>query len=149
MPSMAIPAQRWLSGLARSATYTAGLVGGLVAAVAHSAMPSLGHSRRSRLLRLQESDGEDLTRRAGGFIQFRTAILGCSKHQVCAILGPPRVTALNQNDLSIMTSQRVHYTALDEWYYVFDVHRHAAVMVRFNLGRVRRVEFVGALDNGQ
>jgi len=129
VPSMAIPAQRWLSGLARSATYTAGLVGGLV--------------------RLQESDGEDLTRRAGGFIQFRTAILGCSKHQVCAILGPPRVTALNQNDLSIMTSQRVHYTALDEWYYVFDVHRHAAVMVRFNLGRVRRVEFVGALDNGQ
>jgi hypothetical protein len=115
--------------------------------LANSALPSLGPSRRSRLQRLQESDGQDLTRRAGGFIHFRTAILGCTKHQVCAILGPPRVTALCQNDVSVITSQRVSYTALDEWYYVFDVHRQAAVMVRFNGGRVRRVEFVGALDH--
>ncbi len=149
MPFLAVPARGWIHGLARRATYTAGLFGGLVAAVAHSAVPLLGHPRRSRFLRLQESEGEDLTRRAGGFIQFRSAILGCTKQQVCAILGPPRVTALCQNDLSMMTSQRVAYTALDEWYYVFDVHRHAAVVVRFNLGRVRRVEFVGAVDNGQ
>jgi outer membrane protein assembly factor BamE (lipoprotein component of BamABCDE complex) len=144
---MTIPGREWLNGLARGATYTAGLVSGLMVTLANSALPSLGPSRRSRLLRLQESDGQDLTRRAGGFIHFRTAIMGCTKHQVCAILGPPRVTALCQNDVSVMTSQRPAYTALDEWYYVFDVHRRAAVVVRFNLGRVRCVEFAGALDN--
>jgi hypothetical protein len=121
--------------------FTVGVFSGLF-----TGLPRFGHSRRLLFQRLRQSYGDNLAQRAGGFINVRSAILGCSKQQVYGVLGAPRLTSLRQLNFSAIVSQRVAFTALDEWYYVFDERRCSALMVRFELGRVRRVEFVGPAE---
>lgn len=125
--------------LARKATYTAGMFGGLVTMMV---APSPFAWRRSRRLQLARRPGP-LAARSGGFAELRNALLGSSKVEVIDTLGSPPVAAVGSSAASITPGDA--FWQADTWYYPFDPRRQAAVAVQFDRDLVVRVEFIGGL----
>ena len=132
-----------VGALARKASYTAGMFGGLFSM---ALSPSPFAWRRSRRLQLARRPGPLVTR-AGGFAELRIALFGSSKAEVADALGAPPAAATTSGSFSsaaILTRGEAFWQA-DTWYYPFDPRHQAAVAVQFNRDRVVGVEFVGHL----
>src|SRR4051794_29306371 len=135
-----------VGALARKASYTAGMFGGLFTM---ALSPSPFAWRRSRRLQLARRPGA-LVARSGGFAELRVALFGSSKSEVVDTLGSPPAAAVGVPTGSFSSAAFVSpgdaFWHADTWYYLFDPRRQAAVAVQFHRDRVVRVEFIGGLS---
>jgi hypothetical protein len=136
-------ARSFFDGLARKASYTVGLVGGLFTMVVGPSPKSWRRSRRQ----VMSSRPGTLIDRAGGFAALRKTLLGSSKGEVVAVLGSPLAAAVRESSSNYASAAVLPndsaFWVTDVWYYPFDPGRKAAVAVKFNRGRVASVEFIG------
>lgn len=141
------PRSMW-DALARRVSYTAGLVGGLVTAIIG---PSPGAWRRSRRRLLGKREGS-LIERSGGFAGLRASLIGSTKREVAAVIGPPQAGAVGlgspTGSSAAVAQKGTDLWQADTWYYPFDPARQAAVAVQFHRGRVVRIEYIGGLNPG-
>ena len=145
MAGVVSSAKSFVGNLARKASYTAGMVGGLFTMMVG---PSPFAWRRSRRLQLARRPGP-LVSRSGGVTELRVALLGSSKAEVIDTLGSPPAAAVGAKAGSFSSAAAVTpgdaFWHADTWYYPFDPRRQAAVAVQFHRDRVVRVDFIGGL----
>ncbi len=132
----------------RRLAWTAGVVGQLMGVMVQAAAPLYGLARSQRSERWPRGKSNTLrpTSHADLLLsQLKKSVLGRSKKQIAADMGPPAAAILHPTAISgshPVFTPTSDYFQTDTWYYRFSTQDHSAIAIVFRSGYARRVEYI-------